>query len=83
MDFLKAEIANKKRTLSPAEGGSGQPAPKYMRKGDLERIRREEEAKAEVAKRLEREQKKREKDTKLFASAKKVCCGECAVRFLS
>ena len=72
MDFLKAEIASKKRTLSPAEGSSSQPAPKYMRKGDLERIRRDEEAKAEEARRQEQEQKKREKESKLFARAKKV-----------
>lgn len=72
MDFLKAEIASKKRTLSSAEGSSSQPAPKYMRKGDLERIRRDEEAVAEEARRQEQEQKKREKESKLFARAKKV-----------
>lgn len=74
MDFLKAEIASKKRTLSPSEGSSSsQPAPKYMRKGDLERIRREEEAKAEEARRQEQEKKRQEKEAKLFAKAKKVC----------
>lgn len=73
MDFLKAEIASKKRTLSPAEGSSSsQPANKYMRKGDLERMRREEEAKAEEARRQEQERKRQEKEAKLFARAKKV-----------
>lgn len=78
MDFLKAEIASKKRALSPTEGGSSstsQSANKYMRKGDLERIRREEEEKAEQARKEEQQRKRQEKEAKLFARAKKVHTG--------
>jgi pre-mRNA-splicing factor 18 len=74
MDFLKAEIASKKRTLSPSEGSSSsQPAPKYMRKGDLERIRKEQEEREAEAKRQEEKEKRRTKEAKIFAGAKKVC----------
>lgn len=75
MDFLKAEIASKKRTLSPAEGssnGNGQPASKYLRKGDIERIRKEEQEKAEQQRREEQDRKRKEKEAKIYASAKKV-----------
>ncbi|KAF8602835.1 Prp18-domain-containing protein [Ceratobasidium sp. AG-I] len=47
MDFLKAEIAAKRK---PADGLDSRPQ-KYMRKGDIERLKREQKAKEEEAKR--------------------------------
>ena len=43
MDFLKAEIASKRKTLDSVSTGDAEPAKKYVRKGDLERMRKEEE----------------------------------------
>ena len=82
MDFLKAEIASKRKALDgPAlsngaadKDAAAPPAKKYMRKGDIERMRKEDEAKAKAdAKRLKQEQR----DKKLFEGAKNVrwsCC---------
>lgn len=59
MDFLKAEIANKRKAdTSPEPSGSGSPPPaanKYVRRGELER-QREEQAKEE------RERRKHERE---------------------
>ena len=75
MDFLKAEIANKRKALDGPASSNGAdkdaapPAKKYLRKGDIERMRTEDEAKAKAdAKRAKQEQK----DKKLFEGAKKV-----------
>ncbi|PWZ02171.1 Prp18-domain-containing protein [Testicularia cyperi] len=44
MDFLKAEIANKRKALSPSSEPSASPDPpaKYRRRGDIEREEEEE-----------------------------------------
>ncbi|GAA6039781.1 hypothetical protein JCM8097_004218 [Rhodosporidiobolus ruineniae] len=62
MDFLKAEIASKKRALdlspSPSPGASdAAPPPKYLKRSELERIRREEELKEQQRKEDERRSK--------------------------
>lgn len=62
MDWLKSEIDSKKRALTTEDG---QPAPKYIKRADLERQRqkeRDDQAAREVAERQER----------LLAAAKKV-----------
>ena len=61
MDALKAEIAQKRKAVDTNTNGRPQ---KYMRKGDLERLKEEEERKAreekEVKEREERQRKERE-----------------------
>lgn len=52
MDALKAEIASKRKTLQDDSVESLRPT-KYMRRGDIEKLREEQELKA----REEREQK--------------------------
>lgn len=78
MDFLKAEIASKRKALGgPSTSGSngtdrdtaGPPAKKYMRKGDIERMRKEDEARAVAEAKLA---KQTERDRKLLEGAKKV-----------
>ncbi|KAJ1308017.1 hypothetical protein OPQ81_002088 [Rhizoctonia solani] len=69
MDFLKAEIAAKRKST---EDASARPQ-KYMRKGDIERLKREqkeaeEEAKRQAAKE-EQERKEREAAEKAAARA--------------
>ncbi|KZW02869.1 Prp18-domain-containing protein [Exidia glandulosa HHB12029] len=59
MDFLKSEIANKRKALD-----DDVPRPnKYMRRGDLERLREEQE------RQLKRDQEKAELDAKAKAKA--------------
>ncbi|CAE7082504.1 unnamed protein product [Rhizoctonia solani] len=70
MDFLKAEIAAKRKS---GDDSSSRPQ-KYMRKGDIERLKREqkeaeEHAKRQVAKE-EQERKEREAAEKAAARAK-------------
>ncbi|GAA5870933.1 hypothetical protein JCM8547_000036 [Rhodosporidiobolus lusitaniae] len=48
MDFLKAEIASKKRSLSssalsPSPSADAPPPPKYLKRSELDRIRQEEQ----------------------------------------
>jgi pre-mRNA-splicing factor 18 len=73
MDFLKAEIATKRKTLDSGNGNGtvneAPPAKKYMRKADLDRIKRDEAKKAEQD-RLQRAREERER--KLFEGAKRV-----------
>ena len=72
MDFLKAEIATKRKTLDSGNGNGSDEAPpakKYMRKVDLDRIKRDEAKKAEQD-RLQRAREERER--KLFEGAKRV-----------
>ncbi|KAH7341308.1 Prp18 domain-containing protein [Rhizoctonia solani] len=70
MDFLKAEIAAKRK---PADDASSRPQ-KYMRKGDIERLKREQKEAEEEAKRKaakeEQERKEREAAEKAAARAK-------------
>lgn len=81
MDFLKAEIANKRKALdrpSTSTGNGsvsdGPPAKKYLSKGELERMRKEDEAKAAAdAKRAKAEQR----DRKLLEGAKRVRLHAC------
>lgn len=78
MDFLKAEIATKRKTLDSGNGNGSSteeapPAKKYMRKVDLDRIKREEAKKAEEE-RLQRAKEERER--KLFEGAKRVAAAE-------
>ncbi|TFY72050.1 hypothetical protein EVG20_g959 [Dentipellis fragilis] len=59
MDALKAEIASKRKTL---DDGPSRPN-KYVRRGDLERMKEEEERKArEEAARLSQEKKEKEEE---------------------
>ncbi|KAG8739761.1 mRNA splicing protein prp18 [Ceratobasidium sp. 414] len=69
MDFLKAEIAAKRKPTDPADSRP----QKYMRKGDIERLKREQkeqeaEAKRQVA-REEEERKQKEAAEKLKVHA--------------
>ena len=61
MDALKAEIAQKRKAADTSTNGRPQ---KYMRKGDLERLKEEQERKAreekEAQERAERERIERE-----------------------
>lgn len=45
MDFLKSEIANKRKALDQ----DVERPSKYMRRGDIERLREEEERKRKLA----------------------------------
>lgn len=69
MDLLLAEISNKRKDLassSPASSQQGNGASKYMRRGDLERAKQEEE------KRLKEEEDKRRRDEKERKEKEKV-----------
>ena len=70
MDALKAEIAVKRKALTE---DTARPS-KYMRRGDLERLREERERKEreekEARQREERERKEREEEERRIA---KVC----------
>ncbi|GAA5838512.1 hypothetical protein JCM11251_003412 [Rhodosporidiobolus azoricus] len=64
MDFLKAEIASKKRQLGsyspspgPADSSSSDHPTKYLKRSELERIRREEEEREQRIKEEERRAK--------------------------
>ena len=59
MDALKAEIALKRKSLQELPLGDGRPT-KYMRRGDIERLKEEQERKAKE----EKEAKKREEARK-------------------
>ncbi|BGP58450.1 hypothetical protein JCM8202_004275 [Rhodotorula sphaerocarpa] len=66
MDFLKNEIASKKRVLdrvhdshSPSPSPSAPPPPKYLKRAELVRIRQEEEDR-------ERKQREQERRAKLY-----------------
>lgn len=74
MDALKAEIANKRKALD-GPPAAGRPT-KYMRRGDIERLKEEQERKdkeeKEAKQREERERKEREEAEKATRRAK-VC----------
>lgn len=80
MDFLKQEIASKKRALdhiasaaahspSPSDADHQPPPAKYIRRAELDRIREEEEQR-------ERERKERERKERLYGAAKRVAAKE-------
>ena len=85
MDALKAEIANKRKALEiPAV--DGRPT-KYIRRGDLERLKEEQERKAREAeeerRRQEKEREEREREEeRRRKEAKKVSLGLSVVRAL-
>lgn len=60
MDSLKALVAEKRKSI---DNDSARPA-KYMRRGDLERIKEEQEAKVREEQQLVQEAKKREESEK-------------------
>ncbi|KAI0749901.1 Prp18 domain-containing protein [Daedaleopsis nitida] len=67
MDALKAEIAVKRKALDIIPAATDGPRPtKYMRRGDLERLKEEQERKEkeekEEQRRLEREREERERE---------------------
>ena len=70
MDALKAEIAQKRKALETLPVANGRPT-KYMRKGDIERLKEEEERKAreekEAREREEQERKEREEEERRLA----------------
>ncbi|CAL1715735.1 unnamed protein product [Somion occarium] len=72
MDALKAEIANKRKALD-GPPAAGRPT-KYMRRGDIERLKEEQERKdkeeKEAKQREERERKEREEAEKATRRAK-------------
>jgi pre-mRNA-splicing factor 18 len=57
MDAIKAEIASKRKVLQDDPVASSRPT-KYMRRGDIERLKEEQELKA----REERERKENEQN---------------------
>ncbi|KXN85868.1 Pre-mRNA-splicing factor 18 [Leucoagaricus sp. SymC.cos] len=63
MDSLKALVAEKRKVI---QDDSARPT-KYMRRGDIERIKEEQEAKEQEEKRLAEEAKKREEEAKKAA----------------
>jgi len=80
MDFLKQEIASKKRALdhiasatsnqSPSASDSDQPPPsKYIRRAELDRLRDEEEQR-------ERARKEQDRKERLYGAAKRVAAKE-------
>lgn len=75
MDALKAEIALKRKALDVPASDGARPN-KYMRKGDLERLREEQERKEREEKeeslRLEREREEREREERRRQKAVKV-----------
>ncbi|GAA5894725.1 hypothetical protein JCM8208_006053 [Rhodotorula glutinis] len=80
MDFLKQEIASKKRALdqiasatstkTPSASDSDQPPPtKYIRRAELDRLRDEEEQR-------ERARKEQDRKERLYGAAKRVAAEE-------
>ncbi|BGP43790.1 hypothetical protein JCM10449v2_007847 [Rhodotorula kratochvilovae] len=79
MDFLKQEIASKKRALdqiasaaaaaAPSPDSDAPPPAKYIRRAELDRIREEEQ-------RREAERKERERRERLYGAAKRVASKE-------
>lgn len=67
MDALKAEIASKRKALDEVPARPN----KYMRRGDLERLQKEEERKAREKQAAERERLEKEKAEQASASASK------------
>ncbi|KAL1745773.1 Prp18 domain-containing protein [Schizophyllum fasciatum] len=65
MDALKAEIATKRKAIEV----DGRPS-KYMRRGDLERLREQEEAAKKAAEREARERERQAAEEKARASSK-------------
>ncbi|KAJ2929253.1 hypothetical protein H1R20_g7831, partial [Candolleomyces eurysporus] len=59
MDFLKAEIAAKRKVLDEDSTTISARPNKYMRRGDLERLKEEQERKAQEEKRKQEEDSKR------------------------
>lgn len=74
MDSLKALVAEKRKAI---QDDSARPT-KYMRKGDLERIKEDQETKIREEKRIAEEASKREEEAK--QAAKKVSSLPCAPR---
>ncbi|EPQ30566.1 uncharacterized protein PFL1_06852 [Pseudozyma flocculosa PF-1] len=69
MDFLKAEIANKRKALSPptasaSPSASAEPPTKYMRRGELERLQEQQRRAEEQKQKEEREKAKRAREDK-------------------
>jgi hypothetical protein len=65
MDALKAEIAAKRKVLDEDPTLSSGRPNKYMRRGDLERLKEEQERKAlEEKRKLEEEAKKKEAEAR-------------------
>lgn len=64
MDALKAEIATKRKTLQelPAERST-----KYMRRGDIERLKEEQERKAREEKETREREERDEREAKRLA----------------
>lgn len=70
MDALKAEIALKRKTLQDTPAGDGRPT-KYMRRGDIERLKEEQERKAREEKEaLERKEKEKRELERAAKNAK-------------
>lgn len=67
MDALKAEVASKRKTIQDDSMTSSRPN-KYMRRGDIERLKEEQELKV----RQEKEQKEREERESIAARKAKV-----------
>jgi len=63
MEFLKAEIASKRKALQEDPTTDGRPS-KYMRRGELERLREEKERQLQEAKLQQESSKKASKSTR-------------------
>ena len=88
MDILKAEIAAKRKVIEEDPAVSGRPN-KYMRRGDLERLKEEQERKAREEKRRQEEEAKRkeaearaaEQQARRDAAAAKSKVSDAAINF--
>ncbi|TFK40070.1 Prp18 domain-containing protein [Crucibulum laeve] len=67
MDALKAEIASKRKALEEDPVLSARPT-KYMRRGDIERLKEEQEQKAREEKKKSEEAARKEEETKAAAA---------------
>lgn len=89
MDALKAEIAVKRKALAVPAAEGARPT-KYMRRGDLERLKEEQEKKereekeARLREEREREEREREERRREKAAAKvSVACAHTPLPFVS
>lgn len=69
MDALKAEIVLKRKTFQDVPAGDGRPT-KYMRRGDLERLKEEQERKAREEDAKERDDQDKKEAERLAKLAK-------------
>jgi hypothetical protein len=67
MDALKAVVAEKRKAIEQENGSSQRPA-KYLRRGDIERLKEEEKAREETERREREEAARLEAEMKAIAA---------------